>query len=241
MPHFPVLLRLSEQWKEDMDTNHKVQKEWSINSQHLTSSPCFMGAWRTPKISECPSPHALIVTAMLPPWWLALGFHLISELHAWLCLIYFHISSSGWCVPFPKGTKFIPSWGWPERIMLGLRCAIQGPLLSLVPADIMDRGTCPPGTSHKCWLISEGWESREEMGFNYWLSILCVLLLFFDHYSGLFPLAKKNHLPVSRELSHPQGWLYPLPSFLFLSQGHIPLFFFFFSLGPYPQHVKFPG
>ena len=31
-----------------------------------------------------------------------------------------------------------------------------------------------PGISHKCWLISEKWGSREETGSNYWISVVSV-------------------------------------------------------------------
>lgn len=58
-------------------------------------------------------------------------------------------------------------------IMLEL-CHFRGLCFPSHMQTVWTRVLTYPGISHKCWLISEKWGSREETGSNYWISVVSV-------------------------------------------------------------------
>lgn len=82
-------------------------------------------------------------------------------------------SVSGWCVSCPKCTNFNPFWRWAKKYNVWA-VSFQGPLLPFIMQTLWTRVLTFPGISHKCWLISEKWGSREETGSDYWISVVSV-------------------------------------------------------------------
>lgn len=60
-----------------------------------------------------------------------------------------------------------------KSIMLEL-CHFRGLCFPSCMQTLWTRVLTYPGISHKCWLISEKWGSREETGSNYWISVVSV-------------------------------------------------------------------
>lgn len=81
----------------------------------------------------------------------------------WLCLVYLHMSSSGSYVSFPKCTGFIQVLKWAENIMPVLWSLVSVVFCEASSTHMTGRWLFFTLGHHinKCWLTSEGWESRE--------------------------------------------------------------------------------